>query len=79
MIFGKGLGFVGDEGLETPPNSSGETPFLGEGAAESGARPACHIPEDADLQAIVAAWPRLPVATRAAILSIIEGPDVAGT
>jgi len=45
---------------------------LAEGGAESGAVGAAEAPVDAELRAVVKAWPTLSEAARARILAIIE-------
>jgi len=62
---------VGDKGLELPPKSAGNTGFSETGGAESGAVGARMGLSDPDLAAVVAAWPNLPEATRAAVVALV--------
>jgi len=59
-------------GVERPHENQRKTAILAEGGAESGAAGAADAPVDADLRAVVEAWPDLPEAARARILAIIE-------
>lgn len=59
-------------GNRTKAQDTGETGLSQESGAESGAR---NAPDDPRLAAVVAAWPALGEAAKAAILAIVEGPD----
>ena len=59
-------------GLELPPENAGKTGVLDQGGAESGALGAREAPLDADLAAVVDAWPALPDAIKAGILAMIR-------
>ena len=65
-------------GLEQPLLSPGKSPVPVQGGAESGAVGAQSTLVDADLRAIIEAWPELPDAVKAGILAMIhaaEGAD----
>jgi len=59
-------------GNRTHPESSGKTANLQSGGAESGALGAHSTPIDADLQAIIEAWPKLNESTKAGILASVR-------
>jgi len=62
---------VGDTGLEPYPKTTGKTRKPSSGGAESGAVGAHSGGIDADLRAIIDAWPMLSESTKAEILAIV--------
>lgn len=62
---------MGDEGLEHPAKSSGNTGFPQRGGAESGAVGARMALSDPDLMAVVNAWRDLPEAVRRQVVAIV--------
>jgi len=58
--------------IRTGHENPQKTAISAEGGAESGAVGAAEAPVDAELAAVVEAWPDLPGAARARILAIIE-------
>ena len=58
-------------GIEQVPETSGKSVVASPGAAESGAVGAHFAPIDADLRAIIDAWPTLSESTKAEILLIV--------
>jgi hypothetical protein len=76
---------MGDEGLELRPDSTANTTSVPRSGAESGAVAAdpdaidgaasrLQSPLDADLAAVINAWPALPEAVKAGILAMIPKP-----
>ncbi|MFT5423573.1 MAG: hypothetical protein ACI89L_001353 [Phycisphaerales bacterium] len=65
---------MGPEGLELPPESSGETAIPKLGGAESGALP----PPDPRLARLIESWPDLPEAVRAGIAAMVGASDLTG-
>jgi len=59
-------------GLETPLGNTEKTPLSKTGGAKSGAFPTENDAIDADLQAVIDAWPDLPTAIRAAMLAMVN-------
>jgi hypothetical protein len=59
-------------GIEQPQENSGNTAITHESGAQSGALGARVAPLDADLAAVVDAWPTLPEAIRDCMLSMIR-------
>jgi hypothetical protein len=55
-----------------PPDSSGETADDATGRGASRGNSAALAPEDADLSTVIAGWPHLAPATKAAILAIVR-------
>jgi len=69
---------MGDAGLEHPANTPVKANVSKPGGAESGALEGENAPDsgapgpaDPELQAIIQAWPTLPMATRTVILALI--------
>jgi hypothetical protein len=67
---------MGCEGLEQYPQSAAILGIPTSGGAESGAVDADSDPIDADLAAVVRAWPTMPEQVRRAILALTEVPEV---
>ncbi len=63
-------------GLERLDESSGKSPVSARGGAKSDAIGAHAALIDADLRAIIDAWPTLPEADRRAVLAIIHASRV---
>lgn len=63
---------MGDDGLEHPHGNTGETVISEKGGAESGAVGQDLGAFDADLAAVVTAWPNLTAGARAAILDVVR-------
>ena len=66
---------LGDEGLEPPQETSGIKRVGSESGAECGALGAHSAPADADLAAVIAAWPGLPTGVRQRIVGMVQGAD----
>jgi len=64
---------VGDTGFEQPPKTSGKTAISARGGAESDAIGAPGDAIDADLRAIIEAWPGLPKPKRRKVLAMVLG------
>jgi hypothetical protein len=58
--------------LEHPTNSSGNQGGALQSGAKSGALSGDSAPSDADLAAVVAAWPTLPEAVRQQVVATVE-------
>ena len=63
---------LGDTGLEQPSKTPRKTAIPDQGGAESGALDAHSGQIDADLRAIIEAWPNLPESTREVIVAMIK-------
>ncbi len=63
---------MGPVGHEHPPLALSKTPISETERAKSGAPKPENTPLDPDLAKIVAAWPRLSPAARAAVLEIVR-------
>jgi len=62
---------VAEAGLEPAPKTTGNTGVSPQGAADCGALLASGGPDDADLQAVIDAWPVLSEATKRKIMAIV--------
>ena len=69
---------MGDDGLELYQQSTGKSKYSEMGAAESGAVGAPAAFDDADLQAVVDAWPKLPKVVKAGISAMAKAADDEG-
>ena len=63
---------MGPPGHEHPPLTAPKTPISGSGGAKSDAPDAPKASQDADLAAIVKAWPGLPEHIKAAIKALLH-------
>jgi hypothetical protein len=61
----------------THPGYTEKTPDLNQGGAECGAVGALSDPIDADLRAIIDAWPALPEAVKSDILAMVKAAGIA--
>jgi hypothetical protein len=68
-------GGMGDTGLEQGAEVSGKAGRQPESGAKSGALGAREAPFDAELAAVVEAWPKLPAAIKAGILAIVSAAN----
>ncbi len=59
-------------GFEPPAENAGNTAILDTSGAECGALGAHSISIDADLQAIIEAWPKLNESTKAGIVAMVR-------
>jgi hypothetical protein len=58
--------------LRRPLDSSGNSTIDSQSGAESGALGAGDLPDDAELNAVIDAWPNLPPAIKAGVLAMIR-------
>ena len=68
----QGMTYSGGPRNRTDAGNTGKTPLPFESGAESGALSTDSTRFDADLQALIDAWPKLPANVKASILSMIQ-------